>query len=279
MYKTSSLLLVSILAVALMAPPAHSQTRKITLEDVTVDVLNLQGTVKEMQLKADAKNAETKMLLEQILARFGTIDASVQKLGTSLAEIKADDDKSAKELQEARKAVNTIKDNLDKLDLAQTLLDIKNGIGGLKTQIKDMQNTETPLPTSRQAFDSAWGLLSQGFYDDAISEFRDFVKTYPKDPKAARAQLFIGNAYFDQKKLEQARDQYDLTIQNYPESEVKCTALYKKGKTLVEPKQAAEAKQVLQSVLKECPNTDEFNLATADLAVKPATPARGARGK
>ena len=265
MYKTGSLLLVSVLVVGLMAPPAPSQSRKITLEDVTRDLLDLQHTVMEMQRSADAKNADMKTALDQILSRFSAIDTSVQKLGVSLSAIKTDDENSARELKEARAAVNALKDSIDKADLAQTLQDLKSQMVGVNKQLRDMQNTEAPLPTARQAYDSAFGLLSQGFYDDAIGEFRDFLNTYPRDPRASRAQLELGNAYFNQNKFPQAELEYDLAIQNYPESGTKCTALYKKGKTLEELKQAPKAKEVFQTVVKECPDTAEGSQATAEL--------------
>jgi tol-pal system protein YbgF len=262
-----------------MAPSAPSQSRKITLEDLMRDLLDLQNTVKEMQRSADAKNVETKAALDQILARFSTIDSSVKTLSTSLAAIKTEDEKSAKELQQSRAAVIALKDSIDKLDLGQTLLDIRNGMSGLKTEFKNSQNTEAPLPTSRQAFDSAYGLFSQGFYDDAISELRDFLKAYPKDPRAAKAQLTIGTVYTNQRKFDLAILEYDRTIQTYPESDTKCTALYKKGQAFVELKQTAQAKEVFQSVEKDCPDLSSLaTTALAELAKKPAAPARGGRG-
>jgi TolA-binding protein len=279
MYKTGSLLLVSIVAVALMAPPARSQSsRKVTLEDVTRDLLDLQNYVKEMQRTADTKNAETKAVLDQVLGRFTSIDTRLQKLSDSLALMKTGDEKSATELQQTRDAVKSLKDSLDKLDLGQTLLDIKNGILGVRRDMTNLQTTETALPTSRQAFDSAYTLYIQGFYDDAIAEFRDFVKAYGKDPRAAKAQLNIATAYFNQKQFDKALIEYDLAIQNYPESDTKCNALYKKGQTLAELKKVVDARLIYQSVVKECPNTEESNFAAAELK-KPAPAAgRGARG-
>jgi len=280
MYKTGSLLLVSIVAVALMAPPVRSQSRKVTLEDVTRDLLDLKGIVTEMQRTTDTKNAETKALLDQVLGRFTSIDTRLQRMTDSLSAIKTGDEKTAAELQATRDAVKSLKDSVDKLDLGQTLLDIKNGILGVRRDMTNLQTTETALPSSRQVYGEAWSVFNQGFYDDAIAEFRDFLKAYPKDPRAANAQLNIGTAYYNQKKWEQAKLEFDLTIQNYPESDTKCTALYKKGQTLVELKLATEAKPILQSVVRDCPN--ESGLATtalADLAKRPAAPARGARGQ
>ena len=113
-------------------------------------------------------------------------------------------------------------------------------------------------------------------------QFKDFLKAYPKDPKAPRAQLSIATAYANQKKFDLAMIEFDKTIQAYPESDTKCTALYKKGETFDALKQAAQAKLTYQSVVKECPNTPESSFAAdalAALAKRPAAPAAGARGK
>jgi len=108
MFKTGSLLLASILAVALLAPPAPSQTRKIQIEDVYRDVIELRSFVKEMQRTADTRNAETKAALDQMNARFSSIDANLQKLGSSLDGIRVANEKSATDLQAARTALASL---------------------------------------------------------------------------------------------------------------------------------------------------------------------------
>jgi tol-pal system protein YbgF len=275
MYKTGSLLLVSILTVVLMAPPARSQNTKDQLNDIIKDLIELKAQVKAMQDNSDRKNTEMKAVLDQIIARFVPMEANIQKLGTSLSEIKTSDEKSAEDLRQAKAAVNALKDTFDKLDLGQNILDIKLGIGGIKTQISNLQITESPLPTPRQAYDSAYGLLSQGFFDDAITEFRDFIKAYPKDPKAVYAQLEIGNAYFTQKKFPQALVEYDLAIQTYPESDKKCTALYKKGQTHALLKENPKATAAFQEVVRACPGSSEALFAADELKKLP----KGARGQ
>jgi tol-pal system protein YbgF len=121
-------------------------------------------------------------------------------------------------------------------------------------------------------------LYIQGFYDDAIAEFRDFVKAYGKDPRAPKAQLYIATAYFNQKQPEKALIEYDLAIQNYPDSDTKCNALYKKGQTLAELKKTAEARLIYQSVVNGCPNTEESNFAATELKKLAPAAGRGARG-
>ena len=100
-------LLVSILAVVLVAPPAHSrpQSQKDQLNTVMTDLIALKESVAALQRSSDQKSAELKGLFEQIMARLGAVDtlnSSVHKLGESLANVKATDERSVVELQDAR---------------------------------------------------------------------------------------------------------------------------------------------------------------------------------
>ena len=286
MHKTGSLLLVSIVAVALIAPPASSQSRKTTLDEVATDVINLQSYVKDMRETADMRNAETKALLEQILTRFSTIDSSVHNLGGALEafarSLKTADEKSAKDIEGAKADLAAIKssvESLRQLNLDESLNKMNLKIDGLKRQIDDIQNTPTTTgPTPKQLFSEASVNVLGGFYDLAIPDLKDFLNTYPKDSRAPSAQLLLGNAYLAKGDFEKAWIAYDEAIQKYPESEIKCTALYKKGLTLIQLKQTSDATKIFQSVVKDCANTTEAPLATDQLNQLKRTPARGGRG-
>src|SRR5204862_6224992 len=125
--------------------------------------------VKDMQRTADTKNAETKVLLEQILARFTTIDSSVHNLGGALGSIKTADEKSAKDLEGAKAdlaAIRTSVESLQKLNLEQSLTNLNSALLGLKRQIDDIKNTPTATgPTPKQAFNEASIEVVQGFND------------------------------------------------------------------------------------------------------------------
>jgi TolA-binding protein len=274
MNTSGRLLLASVLAVVLMAPPAYSQTKE-QVNDMLRDLIDIKGAVGALQRNADAKNTEMKGLLEQILGRFTAIDASVQKLESSLSTIKTNGETSARDLTEMKTAFNRFKETFDRLNIGETLGELKVQVGGLNKQVTALQTTEAPLPSAGEAFNAAWLESNQGLYDLAIPDFRDFLSTYPKDPRAALAQLSIGNAYASQGKHEQAVIEFDLTIDKYPNPGTKCTALYKKGQSLVELKQTAPARAAFEQVVKECANTPEHPLAQQALR---ATPARGQRG-
>ena len=114
MKTPTKLLLVSILGVALVAPPAYPQKTVDQLNSLMTDSINLRNSVIKLQESSDQKNAEILKLLQETLTRFAAIESSVQKMSDSLAaSMKASDEKTAKDLQETRVALDTLKKDLD----------------------------------------------------------------------------------------------------------------------------------------------------------------------
>ena len=95
------------------------------------DSINLRNSVIKLQESSDQKNAEILKLLQETLTRFAAIESSVQKMSDSLtASMKASDDKTARDLQETRVALDALKKDLD-----EGMLTMGNQIRGLGTKI------------------------------------------------------------------------------------------------------------------------------------------------
>lgn len=283
MHKTSRLLLGSILAVVLMAPPASAQNTNERLNTLDRDVLDVKGAVKSMQDTFDQRNSEVKSLLDQILARFAAIDDGMKRLNDSLGTIKTADEVSARELREARESISSIRtsiDNINKLNLGETLNNMNTSMGSMQRDIANLKTVETPLPGAKEAFESASTNYSQGIWALAIPELREFVQAYPKDPRAPYAQVMLGTALLENRQPEKAIVEFDFALQNYPDSDKKCLALFKKGLAHTQTNDKPQAREVFTLVGKEkaCAGSEEAAAAAAELKKLQATPARGARG-
>jgi tol-pal system protein YbgF len=269
MTTCGKLLLVGILGLVLLAPPAYPQDTKDLLNLLMKDSINLKNTVNELQKNSDQRNMEIKTLLQDILTRFTTMEVSVQKMNETLASLKATDEKSAKDLQETRATLELLKKNVD-----EGMVGVQNQVRGLSGKIAEFKTAEQPLPTSGDQFSQAWSDYSAGIYDIAVANFREFLRNYPMDSRASAAQYYIGDSLFAQKKYDQALPEFEKVLAGFPNSDKKCPALYRKGQTLVALKQNPQATAVFQSVGKECPNTQEAVNAAVDLKAL-SRPARG----
>jgi tol-pal system protein YbgF len=271
MKTSASLLLSSILAVVLLAPPAFPQNKtQEQLNSLLIDSLNLKNSVKQLQDSFDRRNTETTKLLQDVLSRFSTIDGTVQKLNETLntlsGSIKASDEKTARDLQETRTALDAFKRTME-----EGVLGLQNQVRGLSTQMNNASSAEQQLPSSADGFSQAFGDLNAGLYDLAVGEFRDFVRSYPTDPRAGAAQFYIGEGLLAQRKFDQAVVEFDLGLAKYPESVKKCSALYRKGQAHAELKETSKATLAFQTVGKECPGTQEAVNAAAALKNPPRT--------
>jgi tol-pal system protein YbgF len=278
MHKTGRLLLGSILAVVLMAPPASSQSTTERFNNLDRDVIDVKNAVKGMQDAFDTRNNELKGLLDQVLARFATIEDGMKKLNDSLSSMKATDEKTARDLETLRDNYRSLQTNVEgisKLNLSETLNNMNTQLGSIQTNVRALQNVEKPLPGAKEAFASASLYFNQGIWEIAASELGDFVRGYPKDPLAPSAQFMLGSTYLELKQPDKALLEFDGVIQNYAESGKVCSALYKKGQAHAQLKETTKAREAWQKTAKDCPGTEEAAHATDDLKKLPATPARG----
>lgn len=254
------LLLAGLLGTVLVAAPVYTQDTRAQLNLLMTDTINLKNAVNELQKSSDQRNAEMKALLQDILARFSAIDASVQKLSDTVAGLKANDDKSARDLQQTHAAVEDIRKTVN-----EGMLGVQNQVKGLTTQIQGLKTTEQSLPGAADVFNRAFGDFNAGFFDLAIGDFREFLNGFPTDSRAGTAQFYIGDSLMALKKYDLAIPEFDIVLAKYPDSGKNCLALYRKGQALAELKQNPQAITVFQSVTKQCPDTQEAVNAAVDL--------------
>jgi len=274
MKRSTLLLLVSILGLVLVAPPAYPQKTQDQLNQLMTDSINLKATVKQLQDNFDQKNAETNKLLQDILTRFTALDTSVKTLNESLTTVstslKATDEKSTRDVEVAKTNIEGLRRTVD-----EGMAGLQRQMTSLNANFNQMKTKEEPLPTATQLFQQAQGELNAGFYSLAVDDFREFLKNYPNDPlRSPVAQYYIGDALMAQKKFQEAADEFDLVLTKYPTSDKKCSALYQKGRAFIGLKQIPQAQTVLTTVTKECAGKQEAANATQDLKTLPK-PQRG----
>jgi tol-pal system protein YbgF len=117
----------------------------------------------------------------------------------------------------------------------------------------------------KQTFEAAQADYFAGQYDLAISGFDSYIKSYPKSPTAANAQVYICNAYINDGKYQQAVAACDTAIRSYPGSDALADAYYHKGMALAQLKDTAGARTAYEFVIKTYPATNFADLAKQGL--------------
>ncbi|GLK56730.1 hypothetical protein GCM10008170_27490 [Methylopila capsulata] len=84
----------------------------------------------------------------------------------------------------------------------------------------------------RDQFDMGVGFIQRRDYELADSTFRDFLRAYPKDPRAAEAQYWLGESLYQRKKYTDAADSFYKIYVDAPQSAKAPESMMKLGMAL-----------------------------------------------
>ena len=114
------------------------------------------------------------------------------------------------------------------------------------------QSGSVPPPnvSPTQWYERVFGDYAAGQYDLAIAGFESFIRAYPNSPQADDAQLYIGNALFNDGKFQEAAQAYQKVISDYPKGDMVPTAYYKLGQTYENLQQLDLARKAYETVVK-----------------------------
>jgi tol-pal system protein YbgF len=262
--KTITKISMAGLLVVLTAGPAFPQNRDIL--QLQKDMIDVMQIVKQLQTTVDRDDALIKGLVEKTNDQVNTLAIGMQKITETLDGLKNQNDASVKEMRTILNALNgTVK------DLQGDLSSARAQIGSVSRELTTLKTTTEPIEGPDDLWRKAHADYSAGNWTLAIGGLQDFLSKFPEDPRAADAQLRIGDSLYGLKKYEPAVAQYDIVLQKYPESDTSRSALLKKGLAQAElnPQQAITT---LNEVVKKYPNTSESQ--SAQVKIKELQPAR-----
>jgi TolA-binding protein len=288
--KISGTIFIASLMVMLVAGGSASAEDKDIIR-LQSDVVNLQGTIKLLQESLDARNAAMASQIAKMADQMNNMSLSMQKMsdqltamrtenGTANAALLAGVGKSVADTQSVLVPALT--------ELRRGIEDLKQGqqlqAKALSDQLISLKSGSEALPTCKDLKQVADRSANSGYWDDAVSGYRDFL-TNPScanDPKVSEVQFSIAESYFGWKKFDLAVQEYDIFLQKFPPNDKTASALLRKGLAHAELKQTTDARAALTRVTKEFPGTGEAANAAAklkELGTAPAAAGRGARGQ
>jgi tol-pal system protein YbgF len=126
------------------------------------------------------------------------------------------------------------------------------------------QPNVNPIPSGvspQKMWDASFDDYTAGRFDIAILGFQSYVQAYPRTPKAADAQFYIGQSLFSQGKWKDAQDAFQKVITDYPQSPAVPGAYYKLGQTFERMNQIDNARKAYDTVVKNFPDATDTQLA------------------
>lgn len=125
----------------------------------------------------------------------------------------------------------------------------------------------TPLPaadstpTDTQAYQSAFTLVRQKAYAEALTAFASFIELYPDSARLPNAYYWIGEVNLAEQKLEPAKQAFERVLSQYPDHRKVADSTYKLGVVHHQLGDQAKADELFQQTISRFPDTSAANLA------------------
>ena len=117
----------------------------------------------------------------------------------------------------------------------------------------------------KQLYNQAYQAISSQHYTDANVEMTDYLNQYPKGTYAANAHYWLGEIGLVGGNLDGAQGHFQAVINQFSTSPKVPDAELKLGYIYYQQGKWANARQTLQGLVQQYPNTSAANLATQRL--------------
>lgn len=152
-----------------------------------------------------------------------------------------------------------VRDNYQALEELKPLI-----LKGKKSRAPSGKKETASPPISRKTVPSgpdelyrhSYDYYSSRLYQEAILNFRQFIKQFPLHELADNSQYWIGECYFDLKEYPQAIAEFQKVIENFPDGNKVADALLKLGLTYAAIGDPESSRTFLQRVMTEFPESE-----------------------
>lgn len=211
-------------------------------------IIGLQQEIQELRGQLELQAHELKLLQEQTLSFYKDLDARLRatdaNAGPTPKNITPDPTKNqTTPPQQVPQPQNTVPSSSPVMPVSE-------------------QSTSNPADEQIRYL-AAYELVKKKQFDSAILEMQAFVTKYPRSGYSANAHYWLGELYMVKNNYPQAIEQFNVVQQEFPSSSKSAASLLKMGYALAASGKIAEARNVLQEVVKKYPDT-----STAKLAIK-----------
>lgn len=232
------LFLISTLALAIIPMHAHAQQR---LEDRLSRVERIldSGALTDMANQQDL----LRRTLQELQGEVELMRRDLDQVRQRQHDLYLDTDRRLQQLEaQALIRQNAAPSNTDASD--------------------DAEEAELPeVPDELTAYRTAFATLKEGRYAEATKAFQAFLEQHPQGQYAANALYWLGESYYVVRDFPNALTQFQRVVSEHAASAKSPDALLKIGFVHHEQGEKTKARQVLEKVIADYPNTAAAALA------------------
>jgi tol-pal system protein YbgF len=202
---------------------------------------------KDLKAEREASAAQQQKLAHEQQQRQEAMDALNRAARKSGADLAVDLEKAQNDLSQIRGTQEVIQHRLDQMDQANVERDKKiDAIAQFVTQ----RQKELSHPTDKVGlYNLARQKLDEGDTAAARQLFGEFLQRYKNDELAANAQYWLGEAYYADKRYNDAIVEFQKVVKQYKGSEKTPDALLKIGMSFQAQKDCKNAQLFYEEVL------------------------------
>lgn len=254
------------------------QVRISSLEKKNRELKDAVGRL-ERELAADREESAD---IKEIRELFAAQDAEFYSLRTRLQELKGNveeaDYRFSRKIGSLETELGQLGQRIDKntetIRFYDKRLSQLETFMGMEPTDKFASLAESKFPekqdleslTEQQLYSTARQAFDNGDYPSALQGFELFLKKFANSEKADNARFWIGEIYFSEKWYEKAILEYEKVIKNYPEGNKVPGAYLKQGIAFGELGENANARLILQTLIRKYPDSNEAKIARKTLA-------------
>jgi tol-pal system protein YbgF len=259
------------------------------------DIMSLNDQVVLLNNRLNAlQDSMTKRETSLSKELSGDVDVRLKAIRGNLAEVGAETDRIKEDLSalSGRVEENTHlakhvieRDTTQEDTLNAGIADLRTRVDELEKSIKDVKaylglvpgfehkgaatgeekTVQPPVSPERARYEHALAVYKEGKLEEAIGNFNELIKTFPKSDLADNAQFWIGECYMALKRYEQAILAYQQVIKQYPKGNKVPDAMLRQALAFQAINDNTSAKLLLKKVIKNYPNSNAANLAKTRL--------------
>jgi tol-pal system protein YbgF len=144
----------------------------------------------------------------------------------------------------------------DTRDQASSQVDsvtVNSAVSGASVIGSDASGSTSVSMTEQQAYESAFEMLKQSRYQDAIEQFQALVNTWPESQLADDALYWMSEANYVNREFEAALNGFRAVVERYPDSSRLPEAMLKVGYIQYDIGAYEQAAQTFQDILARFP--------------------------
>jgi len=253
--------LLSLIVIALpLGAAAQSKDQKEKID-------RMAGQIEELKTELILLQRQTQTMQDTFNKTMGELNTLIVQMGDNIAAVRRAQSAISTNTGDTSGQISSMGERITATN--NRMERMSEQFASLKKVIEDIPRmptfTQLTPGNAEQLFAAAYSDYSRGNFDLALSEFKQYVETFPSSELADNAQYWIAEILLAQKKTPEALAELEKVAQVNPAGDKTSLALYKRATLLLEMGKKEEAVAQFLVLVKDYAKSQDAALATQQL--------------